>query len=67
MERKDVHFLWIGIQKNSVEHQNILYDLDKMGIPEHVHVIAPTMDNMDYMACFDTSEQKQKMKTFLEK
>lgn len=52
-EKKDVHFLWIGIQKNSVEHQNILYDLEKMGIQEHVHVIAPTMENMDYMSCFD--------------
>lgn len=52
-EKKEVHFLWIGIQKNTVEHQNILYDLDKMGIQYNVHVIAPTMDNMDYMACFD--------------
>ena len=52
-EKKDVHFLWIGIQKNSIEHQNILYDLEKMGIENHVHVIAPTRDNIDYMACFD--------------
>ena len=24
-----------------------------MGIENHVHVIAPTRDNIDYMACFD--------------
>lgn len=52
-ELHDVHFLWIGIQKNSVEHQNILYDLEKMGIQNHVHIIAPTKENMEYMACFD--------------
>lgn len=52
-ENRQVHFLWIGINKHSVDYQNILYDIEKMGIQNNVHLIPPTTENVEYMACFD--------------
>ncbi|MES2795370.1 MAG: glycosyltransferase family 4 protein [Bacteroidota bacterium] len=50
---KDVHFIWVGISKKSVEYTHLKYDLDRMGIQNKVHLIESSVDIIEYTACFD--------------
>lgn len=50
---KAVHFIWIGISEKHLEFKNINYDLEKMGIKSHVHLLESTAEYLQYLACFD--------------
>lgn len=49
----DVHFIWVGVKKNTVEYFNLAYDLERMGIEKNVHFIESSVDIIRYTACFD--------------
>jgi glycosyltransferase involved in cell wall biosynthesis len=50
---KNVHFIWIGISDKHTDFRNINYDLEKMGIKSHVHLLESTAEYLQYLACFD--------------
>lgn len=50
---KNIHFVWVGIQKKSTEYYHLKFDLDRMGIADRVHFIEGAVDNIKYTACFD--------------
>lgn len=50
---KPVHFIWVGVTKKSEEYYHLMYDLQRMGIANKVHLIEGAVDNLKYMACFD--------------
>jgi glycosyltransferase involved in cell wall biosynthesis len=50
---KKVHFIWVGVTKKSEEYYHLMYDLQRMGILDKVHLIEGAVDNLKYMACFD--------------
>lgn len=51
--QKEVHFIWVGVHKTSHEYYNLLFDLDRMGIAEKVHLVEASNDIVKYQACFD--------------
>ncbi len=50
---KNVHFVWVGINKKSTEYYHLQFDLERMGIANKVHFIEGAVDNIKFMACFD--------------
>jgi glycosyltransferase involved in cell wall biosynthesis len=51
--QKEVHFVWVGVTKNSDEYYHLKYDLERMGIADRVHLIEGSVDIINYTACFD--------------
>ena len=51
--RPDVHFVWVGIHESGEDTRRLRYDLARMGIADHVHLLPPGGDYLDYVACFD--------------
>jgi glycosyltransferase involved in cell wall biosynthesis len=49
----NVHFVWIGVKADSDEHWQLSHDLVRMGIADGVHLVPPSGDYLEYMACFD--------------
>ncbi len=50
---KNVHFVWVGVNKKSEDYYHLKYDLNRMGIAERVHLIEGSADIINYTACFD--------------
>ncbi|WP_354004158.1 glycosyltransferase family 4 protein [Spirosoma liriopis] len=48
----NVHFVWVGISPGPL-YDDLLMDIQKAGIAERVHLIAPTPDVLRYMSHFD--------------
>lgn len=52
-QQADVYFIWVGMPKQGPDREHLTYDLDRMGIADHVHLIEPGGNYLDYVACFD--------------
>ncbi|GAB3639741.1 glycosyltransferase family 4 protein [Spirosoma arcticum] len=49
----DTHFIWVGVNESGEESGRLRYDLDRMGMADHVHLLPPGGNYLDYVACFD--------------
>ena len=49
----DTHFIWVGGNRGSIEHFQMQYDIDRMGLSQRVHILAVTPDYLKYIALAD--------------
>jgi glycosyltransferase involved in cell wall biosynthesis len=49
----NTHFIWVGVNESGEESERLRYDLDRMGMADHVHLLPPGGNYLDYVACFD--------------
>lgn len=49
----DAHFVWVGIPETGEDTRRLRYDLARMNMADHVHLLPPGGNYLDYVACFD--------------
>ena len=49
----DTYFVWVGVPESGEESGRLHYDLARMGMGNRVHLLPPSGDYVDYVACFD--------------
>jgi glycosyltransferase involved in cell wall biosynthesis len=49
----DIHFVWIGVKKSGEYYEQICYDIEKLGIQEHITFIEQTPDAIELINCLD--------------
>jgi glycosyltransferase involved in cell wall biosynthesis len=48
----DIHFVWVGVPSGALR-DDLLEDVHKAGLADHVHLILPTPEVLRYMSRFD--------------
>ncbi|PLK43786.1 glycosyltransferase family 4 protein [Emticicia sp. TH156] len=49
----EIHFVWVGIRKSGEYYEQIAFDVERMGISEHITFIEPTPEAIELINCFD--------------
>lgn len=49
----DAHFVWVGIPETGEDTRRLRYDLARMNMADHVHLLPPGGNYLDYVACFN--------------
>ena len=51
--KNNIHFVWIGFNKGSHDFDTIMFDAQKLGIADRIHLIEKVPNPLDYFSNFD--------------